>query len=463
MTDKYKVSEKKAFKVKVKEGSNNQEVEYEITVEECAMDYTGDYKTDTVVTIDGKKKKVGDTTGTPAACKLKGKVKRGFMSDSVELEELDNVKIESGEKDVSIKELQKNIEVLLEEKKDMEVIEVDAEKFPRLAQNPEFNVLSVPTIFLFRKGQEKWVGKKSGSLNGAAFRLLRGVVQLVEHRPSVPIVVGSSPAASAKLPRRRCWLGAWGLSPHPLWFASSNLALGTTLEWEKNNLSNFEFCSIPTVSTIKVLWYSDFGKATRPGSSNQVEIKFLIDKVVRQRIELFSNGKPVTRYADLDLIDKAKREICIDLLKERYKSVLEHDYDCRDKDIAYNFTIIGKDKINITVRKKGEINSDKITYENEMIKEIEPIFYLTTAVRLDDTSEYQKDIFEKRFDVELEAKVAKKKKKARDSGNYLEYLGFHNPHSGETNLKKESIKKWLEKGAQPADSKLLKSLLEKYL
>jgi len=47
------------------------------------------------------------------------------------------------------RELQKNIESLLTEKKDLEVLEVDAEKFPKLAQRPEFNIRSVPAIFLF--------------------------------------------------------------------------------------------------------------------------------------------------------------------------------------------------------------------------------------------------------------------------------------------------------------------------
>ena len=32
-------------------------------------------------------------------------------------------------------------------------------------------------------------------------------------------------------------------------------------------------------------------------------------------------------------------------------------------------------------------------------------------------------------------------RRARDSGNYLEYLGFHNPHRKETRLEKENIKK----------------------
>jgi len=45
--------------------------------------------------------------------------------------------------------LQGNIEKLLETKNDLAVLEIDAEKFPELAQRPDFNVYSVPTIFLF--------------------------------------------------------------------------------------------------------------------------------------------------------------------------------------------------------------------------------------------------------------------------------------------------------------------------
>lgn len=52
-------------------------------------------------------------------------------------------------------------------------------------------------------------------------------------------------------------------------------------------------------------------------------------------------------------------------------------------------------------------------------------------------------------------------RKPRDSGNYLDYLGFHNPHSKETKLEKENIKKWLERGAQPTDR--VKILLKEYL
>lgn len=61
------------------------------------------------------------------------------------------------------RELQKNLESLLKERKDLEILEVDAEKFRGIAQRSEFEVRSVPTLFLFYKG--KIVRKASGSMN----------------------------------------------------------------------------------------------------------------------------------------------------------------------------------------------------------------------------------------------------------------------------------------------------------
>jgi len=52
-------------------------------------------------------------------------------------------------------------------------------------------------------------------------------------------------------------------------------------------------------------------------------------------------------------------------------------------------------------------------------------------------------------------------RKARDSGNYLEYLGFYNPRSKEIKLVKDNIKKWLAQGAQPTDT--VRDLFKKYL
>jgi len=57
--------------------------------------------------------------------------------------------------------------------------------------------------------------------------------------------------------------------------------------------------------------------------------------------------------------------------------------------------------------------------------------------------------------------IAIDERKVRDSGNYLEYLGFYNPRSKEIKLDKENINKWLSHGAQPTDT--VKSLLKKYL
>lgn len=67
------------------------------------------------------------------------------------------------------KTLQESIKKLLteweqaKEKKDLVVLEIDAEKFPELARRTEFNVYSVPALFLFRKG--KMVKKGGGSLS----------------------------------------------------------------------------------------------------------------------------------------------------------------------------------------------------------------------------------------------------------------------------------------------------------
>src|SRR6185436_11415417 len=71
--------------------------------------------------------------------------------------------------------LQKNIQGLMAEleksaapKKDLLVLEVDAEKFPRLAQREQFRVSSVPTIFLFQ--QSKMIRKNNGVLGGQKLR-----------------------------------------------------------------------------------------------------------------------------------------------------------------------------------------------------------------------------------------------------------------------------------------------------
>jgi len=57
--------------------------------------------------------------------------------------------------------------------------------------------------------------------------------------------------------------------------------------------------------------------------------------------------------------------------------------------------------------------------------------------------------------------VATDERKARDSGKFLEYLGFYNPQTKEINLHKDEIKKWLNYGAQPTDT--VGRLLKKHL
>lgn len=76
--------------------------------------------------------------------------------------------------------LQKNIKELLNELKqsaeplkELVVLEVDAEIFPRLAQRSQFSVFSVPTIFLFRQGQ--MIKKSSGSMSVQQLREFIGI------------------------------------------------------------------------------------------------------------------------------------------------------------------------------------------------------------------------------------------------------------------------------------------------
>jgi len=61
------------------------------------------------------------------------------------------------------RELQENLESLLKERKDVLVLEVNAEKFREIAQRPEFAVRSVPTLFLYYNG--KMIKKASESMN----------------------------------------------------------------------------------------------------------------------------------------------------------------------------------------------------------------------------------------------------------------------------------------------------------
>lgn len=73
----------------------------------------------------------------------------------------------------NIKELLTELEKSTEQGKDLVVMEVDAEKFPQLAQRSQFQVYSVPTIFLFHQGQ--LVKKGSGSMNIQQLREFIGI------------------------------------------------------------------------------------------------------------------------------------------------------------------------------------------------------------------------------------------------------------------------------------------------
>ena len=57
--------------------------------------------------------------------------------------------------------------------------------------------------------------------------------------------------------------------------------------------------------------------------------------------------------------------------------------------------------------------------------------------------------------------IATDERRARDSGKFLEDLGFYNPLSKEIKLDKDNIKKWLNYGAQPTDT--VRSLFKKHL
>ena len=57
--------------------------------------------------------------------------------------------------------------------------------------------------------------------------------------------------------------------------------------------------------------------------------------------------------------------------------------------------------------------------------------------------------------------IAIDSRKKRDSGKYLEYLGFYNPHNKEIKLDKDNINKWLKCGAQPTEA--VQTLFSKHL
>jgi len=63
----------------------------------------------------------------------------------------------------SINELLSELGTTVGQPKDLVVLQVDAEKFPRLAQRPLFSVYSVPAIFLFHQG--RMIKRGSGSMS----------------------------------------------------------------------------------------------------------------------------------------------------------------------------------------------------------------------------------------------------------------------------------------------------------
>ena len=50
-------------------------------------------------------------------------------------------------------------------------------------------------------------------------------------------------------------------------------------------------------------------------------------------------------------------------------------------------------------------------------------------------------------------------RKKRDSGKYLDYLGFYNPNTKEHQINKEKLELWFRRGAQP--TKTFKELLRR--
>jgi len=57
--------------------------------------------------------------------------------------------------------------------------------------------------------------------------------------------------------------------------------------------------------------------------------------------------------------------------------------------------------------------------------------------------------------------IAVDSRKKRDTGSYLEDLGYYNPRTQESELNKASTQKWLNNGAQPTFR--VKKLIEKHL
>jgi len=68
----------------------------------------------------------------------------------------------------SIRKLLAELEQVKEKENHLVVLEIDAEKFPELARRPDFNVCSVPALFLFREG--KMLKKGGGSLSATQLK-----------------------------------------------------------------------------------------------------------------------------------------------------------------------------------------------------------------------------------------------------------------------------------------------------
>nr|CAG8443376.1 13413_t:CDS:2 [Entrophospora candida] len=157
MTDKYKTIEKKLSAKTL--DTEEQTVEITVKNKELSIDKTKYFENDKEI----------------QNCKIV----RGYLYDTIELprEIVTGVKLKD-DKDLLSVAVEENIEKLLIEKKDLEVLEVDANK----------------------------VFGKAFSADEYQLEIQGGVVQLVERWPSVPVVVGSSPAASAKkCPSVRNW------------------------------------------------------------------------------------------------------------------------------------------------------------------------------------------------------------------------------------------------------------------
>lgn len=59
------------------------------------------------------------------------------------------------------RKLQENLGKLIEENPQVVILEVEVEKFPHLAQRPEFQISALPTLFLFRPSSTE-MEKKAG-------------------------------------------------------------------------------------------------------------------------------------------------------------------------------------------------------------------------------------------------------------------------------------------------------------